>query len=317
MASVIGSKKCDARLDRLGWTPAGPEWGRATGRLTVLNRTPESFKTDVAPQWPDDSSSFAKSGRRVADLLQAWHRFVVGALSSFIPRIRTPEGFKTDAAPEWPDESPSSLLAKGGRQVADLLQAWHRFVVGTFSNLSQRASEMLKAAAAPLQPDDSPSLVKSWRRRGAELLLQGWHLFVRVAFSSLSRRIIFLNVTGLLALVVGILYLSQFRAGLIDARIQSLLVQGEIIAGAITASATVETDTITIDPERLLELQAGQSYGPSEEALSGLESARGSAAARCRSIASSDRRAARATARSAMRCRASNRAWCASTSAAR
>jgi len=271
MASVIGSKKCDARLDRLGWTPAGPEWGRATGRLTVLNRTPESFKTDVAPQWPDDSSSFAKSGRRVADLLQAWHRFVVGALSSFIPRIRTPEGFKTDAAPEWPDESPSSLLAKGGRQVADLLQAWHRFVVGTFSNLSQRASEMLKAAAAPLQPDDSPSLVKSWRRRGAELLLQGWHLFVRVAFSSLSRRIIFLNVTGLLALVVGILYLSQFRAGLIDARIQSLLVQGEIIAGAITASATVETDTITIDPERLLELQAGQSYGPSEEALSGLE----------------------------------------------
>jgi two-component system sensor histidine kinase ChvG len=237
----------------------------------VLNRTPESFKTDVAPQWPDDSSSFAKSGRRVADLLQAWHRFFVGALSSFIPRIRTPEGFKTDAAPEWPDESPSSLLAKGGRQVADLLQAWHRFVVGTFSNLSRRASEMLKAAAAPLQPDDSPSLVKSWRRRGAELLLQGWHLFVRVAFSSLSRRIIFLNVTGLLALVVGILYLSQFRAGLIDARIQSLLVQGEIIAGAITASATVETDTITIDPERLLELQAGQSYGPSEEALSGLE----------------------------------------------
>src|SRR5262249_8717312 len=27
MASVIGSKKCDARLDRLGWTPAGPEKG--------------------------------------------------------------------------------------------------------------------------------------------------------------------------------------------------------------------------------------------------------------------------------------------------
>ncbi|HEY6600337.1 MAG TPA: sensor histidine kinase [Xanthobacteraceae bacterium] len=102
-------------------------------------------------------------------------------------------------------------------------------------------------------------------------MLQGWHLFVRVAFSSLSRRIIFLNVTGLLALVIGVLYLSQFRAGLIDARIQSLLVQGEIIAGAVTASATVETDSITIDPERLLELQAGQSYGPSEEALSGLE----------------------------------------------
>ena len=47
--------------------------------------------------------------------------------------------------------------------------------------------------------------------------------------------------------------------------------QGEIIAGAIAASATVETDAITIDPERLLELQAGESYGPSDEALSGIE----------------------------------------------
>ena len=32
--------------------------------------------------------------------------------------------------------------------------------------------------------------------------------------------------------------------------------QGEIIAGAIAASATVETDAITIDPDRLLQLQA-------------------------------------------------------------
>src|SRR5690242_7451747 len=94
---------------------------------------------------------------------------------------------------------------------------------------------------------------------------RAWQLFVGLSFSSLTRRIIFLNLTGLLALVIGVLYLSQFRAGLIDARIQSLLVQGEIIAGAVAASATVETDTITIDAERLLELQAGQSYGPSEE----------------------------------------------------
>src|SRR5437588_1508282 len=107
--------------------------------------------------------------------------------------------------------------------------------------------------------------------RVVDLLRQGWHLFVRISFSSLTRRIIFLNVTGLLALVIGVLYLSQFRAGLIDARKDSLLVQGEIIAGAIAASATVETDTITIDPERLLDLQAGESYGPPDEALSGLE----------------------------------------------
>src|SRR4051794_36561866 len=98
-----------------------------------------------------------------------------------------------------------------------------------------------------------------------------WHFVSRQSFSSLTRRIVLLNLAGLLALVTGVLYLSQFRAGLIDARVQSLLVQGEIIAGAIAGSATVENEAITIDPERLLELQAGESYGPSDEALSGIE----------------------------------------------
>ena len=96
-------------------------------------------------------------------------------------------------------------------------------------------------------------------------LLRVWQFFVAQSFSSLTRRIVSLNVAGLVALVIGILYLSQFRAGLIDARIQSLLVQGEIMAGAIAASATVETDSsITIDPERLLELQTGESFGPED-----------------------------------------------------
>ena len=79
------------------------------------------------------------------------------------------------------------------------------------------------------------------------------------ASSSLVRRIIVLNLVGLVALLGGFLYLNQFREGLIDARVQSLLIQGEIIAGAIAGSATVETDSITIDPERLLQMQAGES----------------------------------------------------------
>ena len=99
---------------------------------------------------------------------------------------------------------------------------------------------------------------------------RAWHFFVRLSFSSLTRRIIFLNLAGLFALVIGILYLSSFRAGLIEARIQSLLVQGEIIARAIAASATVDPDSVTIDPERLLDLQAGESYDP-EEMFSGLD----------------------------------------------
>lgn len=78
-------------------------------------------------------------------------------------------------------------------------------------------------------------------------------------FSSLTQRIIVLNLAGLLVLVVGILYLNQWRAGLIDARVQSLRVQGEIIAAAIAASATVDSDVISINPDRLLELQGGGS----------------------------------------------------------
>ena len=108
--------------------------------------------------------------------------------------------------------------------------------------------------------------------RIGSLLLRVWQFFIVQSFSSLTRRIVFLNVAGLLALSIGITFLSQFRAGLIDARVQSLLVQGQIIAGAIAASATVETDSsITIDPDKLLELHPGESYGPSEDALYGFD----------------------------------------------
>jgi two-component system sensor histidine kinase ChvG len=80
-------------------------------------------------------------------------------------------------------------------------------------------------------------------------------------FSNLTRRIIVLNLAGLLVLVVGILYLNQWRAGLIDARVQSLRVQGEIIAAAVAASATVDSDIISVNPDRLLESQ-GASVSP-------------------------------------------------------
>ncbi|HEV7873617.1 MAG TPA: sensor histidine kinase [Enterovirga sp.] len=91
------------------------------------------------------------------------------------------------------------------------------------------------------------------------------------ASSSLTRRIVVLNLAGLVALFVGFLTLNQFRQGLIEARVQSLLIQGEIIAGAIAASATVETDSITMDPDRLLQMQAGEPPGATEETPSPLE----------------------------------------------
>ena len=89
--------------------------------------------------------------------------------------------------------------------------------------------------------------------------------------STLTRRILLVNLGGLAALLIGFLYLNQLREGLIDARVQSLQTQGEIIAAAIAASATVETDAITLDPDKLLELLPGQSYSGREDNDSSLE----------------------------------------------
>jgi two-component system sensor histidine kinase ChvG len=96
-----------------------------------------------------------------------------------------------------------------------------------------------------------------------------WNSFVSRSLSSLALRIIFLNVVGLLALLIGVLHVARFRAVLIDARVQSLLLQGEIIAGAIAASAATDSDAVIIDRQRPLELQPGESDDPTQASLSG------------------------------------------------
>jgi two-component system sensor histidine kinase ChvG len=108
------------------------------------------------------------------------------------------------------------------------------------------------------------------RESGLQGLAQraGRFFFVQ-SFSSLTRRIVSLNVAGLVALVVGTLYLSQFRAGLIDARVQSLVVQGEIIASAIAASATSDSYGNYGDRDRGLDLPPIENYG--DDGLTGLE----------------------------------------------
>jgi len=101
----------------------------------------------------------------------------------------------------------------------------------------------------------------------------GWlveHLPFRNGFSSLTRRIVVLNLIGLAILVSGILYLNQFRAGLIDAKVQSLATQGEIIARAIAASAGVDTNEVQLDPEKLLETEHTQ-YSDDEDLSNSLD----------------------------------------------
>ena len=67
---------------------------------------------------------------------------------------------------------------------------------------------------------------------------------------SLSKRIIILNLIALLMLVFGILYLNQFRQGLIDAKIEALKTQSQIISNTISTSATSSkrTNLFLLDP---------------------------------------------------------------------
>lgn len=113
-----------------------------------------------------------------------------------------------------------------------------------------------------IDDSESPSGARTARRRWTHPFVLIRRIFGNAVFSSLTRRILFFNLAALVVLVGGILYLNQFREGLIDARVESLLTQGEIIAGAVSASASVDTNSITIDPQKLLELQAGQSITP-------------------------------------------------------
>ncbi|SEM86900.1 sensor histidine kinase [Bradyrhizobium sp. OK095] len=129
---------------------------------------------------------------------------------------------------------------------------------------NQNAGNIASDGALEHVSGDKP-VTQGWRP--LNWLKRAGQFFFALSFSSLTRRIVSLNLAGLVALVASILYLSQFRAGLIDARAQSLLVQAEIIAGAIAASATVQTNAITIDPDRLLDLKTGDSYGGTDDSL--------------------------------------------------
>ncbi len=125
---------------------------------------------------------------------------------------------------------------------------------------SEDASQLLEQ---DLVADDRVQ-EKGWRRPLGWLRRAG-QFFFALSFSSLTRRIVSLNLAGLVALVASILYLSQFRAGLIEQRTQSLLVYAEIISEAIATSATAEGNTTTFDPDRLLDLKLGESVGTPDE----------------------------------------------------
>ena len=88
--------------------------------------------------------------------------------------------------------------------------------------------------------------------------------------SSLARRIVVLNLGGLVALLAGFLYLNQFRESMVDARIESMAIQGAIIAAAVAQSATGGIEDFAGDPEKLLKQPSDGAAG-ADERETGLE----------------------------------------------
>lgn len=72
---------------------------------------------------------------------------------------------------------------------------------------------------------------------------------VRRRFGSITTKILALNLLALFLLVGGLLYLDEFRDGLIDAKIAALQTEGEIIAGALgEASMDANPEAPKLDP---------------------------------------------------------------------
>ncbi|NQE65272.1 ATP-binding protein [Caulobacter sp. RHG1] len=92
-------------------------------------------------------------------------------------------------------------------------------------------------ATVTAKPEPAPQSAQGRRRR-----------FTWPRGSRLGRLIITLNVLALLILVVGALVLNELRSGLVNARIDSLTTQGELIANVIDQSATVGEPEPTLDP---------------------------------------------------------------------
>jgi len=68
--------------------------------------------------------------------------------------------------------------------------------------------------------------------------------------SRLGRLIILLNILGLVILIAGSLVLNELRQGLVNARIDSLTTQGELMANIIDRAATVGEPTPAMDVQR-------------------------------------------------------------------
>lgn len=100
--------------------------------------------------------------------------------------------------------------------------------------------ETEKPANVESEPLRSDSKLQDALRFGADIWarLRGVFNSRIFGFSTIYGRIIVINVVALVVLLSGILYLDQTKEGLIDAKLESLITQSVVIAGALSASAS-------------------------------------------------------------------------------
>lgn len=104
--------------------------------------------------------------------------------------------------------------------------------------------------------DDARDMPPHSGTTGFGAALRAWWLrqpIVWLVTGSLRRRILISNLIGFLIFLFGLLYISHYRDWLIEAKRESLRVQGEIIAAAIAGNATIESERLTLDVDQLPE----------------------------------------------------------------
>jgi len=139
-------------------------------------------------------------------------------------------------------------LAAAGRRLAAAGRGLRSIGARALTRLIRRGGRRPRrgreAAQAPGPAGEADKSGETRARAEAEPAAQ-W----RAGLSPLVRRILAVNLIALLFLAGGILYLTEFRANLIERRLDRLAVEAEIIAGALGESATGGPEASGVDSE--------------------------------------------------------------------
>ena len=98
-------------------------------------------------------------------------------------------------------------------------------------------------ANPPFQLSGAPSSRAFWRR----LMRQFANAGIYYRFTTITGRIVALNIASLLVLVIGMLYLSDFRNRLIDTRSKTLKIEASVIARALALDGSPKASEIVDD----------------------------------------------------------------------